>query len=112
MLTTSFFVSLLNSMLRMSTPLILATTGEIVAERSGVINIGLEGQMLLGAFTALCVTYATGSAPPVSYTHLDVYKRQTLYLPGAGPVPFPGILSQRTRPAYHGAQKNLFQQGA
>lgn len=59
---TGFLVSLLNSMLRMSMPLIYATTGEIVAEKSGVINIGLEGQMLLGAFTALCVTYATGNA--------------------------------------------------
>lgn len=57
----TFFVSLLNSMLRMSMPLIFATTGEIVAERSGVINIGMEGQMLLGAFSALCITYATGS---------------------------------------------------
>lgn len=57
----TFFISLMNSMLRMSMPLIFATTGEIVAERAGVINIGMEGQMLLGAFSALCITYATGS---------------------------------------------------
>ena len=84
MLTTSFFVSLLNSMLRMSTPLILATTGEIVAERSGVINIGLEGQMLLGAFTALCVTYATGSAPLGIFAACAAAALSTLPLTGLG----------------------------
>lgn len=57
----TFFISLMNSMLRMSMPLIFATTGEIVTERAGVINIGMEGQMLLGAFSALCITYATSS---------------------------------------------------
>lgn len=62
MLSSSFLVALLASMFRMSTPLIFSATGEIVAERAGVINIGLEGQMLLGAFTAFCVNFATGSA--------------------------------------------------
>lgn len=56
-------ISLLNATFRMATPLIFATTGEVVAEKSGVLNIGLEGQMLLGAFTALVVTYSTGSTP-------------------------------------------------
>lgn len=61
MIDYDFIISLLNSMLRMSIPLIFAATGEIIAEKSGVINIGLEGQMLLGAFVSLCVSYETGS---------------------------------------------------
>lgn len=84
MLNTAFVISLLNSMLRMSAPLIFATTGEIVAERSGVINIGLEGQMLLGAFTALCVTNATGSAVLGVLTACLVAALGTLPLAGLG----------------------------
>jgi simple sugar transport system permease protein len=53
--------SLLWSTVRLSTPLILAAIGGLFSERSGVINIALEGLMLAGAFTAAAVTYATGS---------------------------------------------------
>lgn len=62
MLSGSFLITLLKSTFRMSTPLILGAAGEITAERSGVVNIGLEGQMLLGAFTAFCVSYYSGSS--------------------------------------------------
>jgi simple sugar transport system permease protein len=56
-----FTVSLISSTIRLSTPLILAALGGLFSERSGVINIALEGMMLAGAFTAAAVTYATGS---------------------------------------------------
>jgi ABC-type uncharacterized transport system permease subunit len=46
------------------TALLFASVGEIVAERSGVINLGLEGMMLLGAVTGFLVQDATGSAWP------------------------------------------------
>lgn len=56
-----FTISLIWSTIRLSTPLVLAALGGLFSERSGVINIALEGMMLAGAFTAAAVTYATGS---------------------------------------------------
>jgi len=58
---TVFDITLLMATLRSATPLILAALGGIFAERSGVINIALEGKMLTGAFAAVVVAYYTGN---------------------------------------------------
>jgi simple sugar transport system permease protein len=58
---TTFITGLLGAMLRMATPIIFAMLGEIITERSGVLNLGIEGIMLMGAMTGFMVSYNTGS---------------------------------------------------
>lgn len=56
-----FDVAWLSATLRLATPLILASSGEVVAERTGILNIGLEGMILMGAFFSFLVAWMTGS---------------------------------------------------
>jgi simple sugar transport system permease protein len=55
-------LAIMASSIRLAIPYILAGLGGTYSERSGVVNIGLEGMMLTGAFTAVAVANATGNA--------------------------------------------------
>lgn len=55
---TSFVLSVIAT----STPLLLAATGELVVEKSGVLNLGLEGMMLVGAIAGFAAATHSGSA--------------------------------------------------
>jgi simple sugar transport system permease protein len=54
-------IGIIASGIRLSTPILFAALGEKIAERSGVINLGVEGMMLIGAFSGFMGTYITGN---------------------------------------------------
>lgn len=56
-----FLQSILAATWRMATPILYAAVGEVFSEKAGVINIGLEGVMLIGAFSAYSVAFESGS---------------------------------------------------
>lgn len=62
-LTLAFMGSFLSAAVRMAIPLAYAALGEMISQKSGTINIGLEANMLGGAFLGFAVTYWTGSLP-------------------------------------------------
>jgi ABC-type uncharacterized transport system permease subunit len=58
----ALFVSILTITVRAGTSLLYATIGEIITERSGILNLGVEGMMIMGAVTAFAAAFHTGSA--------------------------------------------------
>lgn len=59
--TTTVLIGILASGIRLATPYLYAAIGETFGQRSGVLNLGVEGQMLLGAFFAFYVALTTGN---------------------------------------------------
>jgi general nucleoside transport system permease protein len=58
----TFWISVLEASVRLGVPLLLVALGELIAERSGVINIGLEGMMSAGAYIGFVAMAAIGNA--------------------------------------------------
>ena len=59
--TQAFFISALAATIRFAAPILLAALGAIYTQRSGILNLGLEGTMTIGAVTAFITAYYTGS---------------------------------------------------
>lgn len=60
-LTVSFLTAFLTAAVRMAIPLVYAGLGETIAEKTGILNIGMEGVMLSGAFFSFAGTFYSGS---------------------------------------------------
>jgi general nucleoside transport system permease protein len=54
--------AILLTVITAATPLLIAAIGELVVERSGVLNLGVEGMMIMGAATGIAVAILTGSS--------------------------------------------------
>jgi len=61
LLSVTTLIGILASGIRLATPYLYAALGETFSQRSGVLNLGVEGQMLLGAFAAFYVALTTGN---------------------------------------------------
>lgn len=61
LLSVTVLIGILASGIRLATPYLYAAIGETFGQKSGVLNLGVEGQMLLGSFAAFYVTLKTGS---------------------------------------------------
>lgn len=61
LLSATVIIGIISSGIRLATPYLFASIGEMFGQRSGVLNLGVEGQMLLGSFVAFFVTLKTGN---------------------------------------------------
>lgn len=59
--SVSVIVGILHSGFRLATPYLYAALGEMIGQRSGVLNLGVDGIMLMGAFSAFWVVFNTGN---------------------------------------------------
>ncbi len=59
-MTSAMLIPVIMTIVGAATPILLAALGELVVEKSGVLNLGVEGMMLIGAVTGFAVTTVTG----------------------------------------------------
>src|SRR5262249_40647003 len=57
---SAFVATLIAASLRIATPILFAALGEAVAESAGILNVGIEGMMVIGAVSGFLVSYAAG----------------------------------------------------
>ena len=67
-MTLDLLIAALLTVVNITTPILLAATGELVVEKSGVLNLGVEGMMLCGAITGFAVAF-TCSDPEIADAH-------------------------------------------
>src|SRR5258707_4407098 len=89
--------------IRVSTPFLFVSLGECITERSGRINLGLEGTLVMGAMSAYGISYLTGS-PWLRLLAAGVHGAQ-LRAPPSAPLSFPPGNADvlRLRPVEHPA---------
>ena len=63
LLQTTVIISILASMVRIGAPILLAALGELVSEKAGILNLGVEGMMLTGCFVSFVIMSLTQSLP-------------------------------------------------
>jgi ABC-type uncharacterized transport system permease subunit len=61
LLTPAVLIGIVSSGIRLATPYLYATVGETFGQLSGVLNLGVEGMMLMGAYSGFYVTFKTGN---------------------------------------------------
>jgi simple sugar transport system permease protein len=61
LLNAGFFISLLSSTIRLATPILLPALGQIYTQRAGILNLGVEGTMIIGAVTGFIACFFSGS---------------------------------------------------
>jgi simple sugar transport system permease protein len=71
-LSATFLVGLLAATLRVATPLVYAAIGEVFTERAGILNLGIEGIMFLGAFVGFTVAFQAHEAGMAAYLWLGL----------------------------------------
>ena len=60
-MTLELAIAIIITLVGASTPILLAALGELVVEKSGVLNLGVEGMMLIGAVITVAVVLVTGN---------------------------------------------------
>lgn len=60
-MSTDLIIAIIITVVGASTPILIAALGELVVEKAGVLNLGVEGMMLVGAITAFVVVFLTGN---------------------------------------------------